>query len=151
MSTPSDSFEPYAQGDETTAHASPPEEEQGPTDPPTTEPAEEAQPASQEPALPPEAQGETNGGPLGCCLGTIAGIFLVVLFTTGLPLLLFHHALPGGIALPVSLVGAILCGFLGWKIGKRVYREYELSPRQRQKLEEWEKRRMEQQARKRRR
>src|SRR5215472_12080770 len=27
-------------------------------------------------ALPPEAQGETNGGPLGCCLGVMMGLLL---------------------------------------------------------------------------
>src|SRR5436305_14064322 len=26
--------------------------------------------------LPPEAQGETNGGPLGCCLGVTVGLLL---------------------------------------------------------------------------
>jgi hypothetical protein len=79
----------------------------------------------------------------------VAGIFLMASLTTAIPLLLFQHALSGAIALPLSLVGAILCGFLGWQIGKRVYREYELSPRQKQKLEAWEKRKTDQQARKR--
>jgi hypothetical protein len=33
-----------------------------------------------------------------------------------------------------AIGGAIIFGYLGWKIGKRVYREYELSARQQQKL-----------------
>jgi len=33
-----------------------------------------------------------------------------------------------------AIVAAVLCGYIGWKIGKRVYREYELSPRQQKKL-----------------
>jgi hypothetical protein len=146
VSTPPDSFPDEQHIDELRQ-----EPEQEPADEqPAAEIAGEALPSSQETALPPEAQGETNGGPLGCCLGTIAGTFLTVLLTTGIPLLLFHYALPGGFALPLSLAGAILCGFLGWKIGKHIYREYELSPRQQQKLEEWEKRRIEKVARKRR-
>src|ERR1700676_4520482 len=31
---------------------------------------------SPESMLPPEAQGETNGGPLGCCLGLTVGLML---------------------------------------------------------------------------
>ncbi len=31
---------------------------------------------SAETQLPPEAQGETNGGPLGCCLGVTVGLLL---------------------------------------------------------------------------
>src|SRR5450755_3502038 len=33
-------------------------------------------PVSPESMLPPEAQGETNGGPLGCCLGLTVGLML---------------------------------------------------------------------------
>src|SRR5579859_3803243 len=32
-----------------------------------------------ESSLPPEARGETNGGPLGCCLGVTVGIMLSLL------------------------------------------------------------------------
>jgi hypothetical protein len=143
LSTPPDAF-----SDENAPAPQEPEP-QVPSDEEFTAPAQsEEQPASQETVLPPEAQGETHGGPLGCCLGTIAGLFLMALLTTGLPLLLSGHGLSGAIALPLSVVAAIICGFLGWQIGKRVYREYELSPRQKQKLEDWEKRRSAQQARK---
>src|SRR5579884_3011004 len=33
-------------------------------------------PRQSEPQLPPEAQGEVNGGPLGCCLGVTVGLLL---------------------------------------------------------------------------
>jgi membrane protein DedA with SNARE-associated domain len=39
-----------------------------------------------------------------------------------------------------ALVAAIICGYFGWKVGRRLYREYELSPRQRRRLEELERR-----------
>src|SRR5215469_13310002 len=95
---------------------------------------EEAQ-AAQE-ALPPEAQGEMNGGPLGCCLGVAIGLMvslsiavigrlyandlLPVLQSPVLVLILLRVAM--GI---VGLAAAVICGYFGWKIGKRVYREYE--------------------------
>jgi hypothetical protein len=141
VSTPPDSF-PDEQGSQE------PEQVTGqehPDERPTVETPEE-EPSTSETALPPEAQGETNGGPLGCCLGTVSGLFLTVLLTTGIPLLIYQHALPGNIAFPLALVGALICGVLGWRIGKRVYREYELSPRQKQKLEAWEKRKEQQKA-----
>lgn len=99
---------------------------------------EEPNPASSpENLLPPEAQGETNGGPLGCCLGTMVGLLL------SLSLAIFSRAYaePLGqlfqnnywlLGLTVRiLMGilafalAILCGRFGWKLGKRFYREYE--------------------------
>ena len=73
MSTPPDSF-----SDEQHPHEQPQDAEQGPSDEQlAVETPGEEQPPSEESALPPEAQGETNGGPLGCCLGTIAGIFWI--------------------------------------------------------------------------
>src|SRR4051812_14890085 len=36
----------------------------------------EAGPPTAENTLPPEAQGEANGGPLGCCLGIMVGLLL---------------------------------------------------------------------------
>ncbi len=98
---------------------------------------EEAQaaPVTQE-ALPPEAQGEVNGGPLGCCLGVAIGLMvslsiavigrlyandlLPVLHSPLLVLILLRIAM--GI---VALAAAIICGYFGWKIGRRLYREYE--------------------------
>ena len=93
--------------------------------------------------LPPEAQGETNGGPLGCCLGVTVGLLLSLTIAVlsrlyADPLAQMFH---GNLSISVRIVmtifaigGAILFGYIGWKIGKRLYREYELSPRQLQKL-----------------
>lgn len=113
---------------------------------------QEAQPGEQETReeldsdkmqLPPEARGETNGGPLGCCLGMTIGLLLslIIAILSRLyadPLAQIFHA---NLAIIVRLVmiifaigGAIVFGYLGWKIGKRLYREYELSPRQQQRL-----------------
>ena len=82
-------------------------------------------PAATEALLPPEAQGETNGGPLGCCLGTVVGILLTALLLLGASLLLSNGGLLGFATLPVIILGAIICGYFGWKIGKRIYKEYE--------------------------
>ena len=106
---------------------------------------------SPETQLPPEAQGETNGGPLGCCLGVTVGLMLsIFLGIIGLShllllpfLLLFHPDPIVGIRIATGffgLVGVIAGGYFGWKIGRRVYREYELSPRQKQRLAYLEKR-----------
>lgn len=106
---------------------------------------------SPEAQLPPEAQGETNGGPLGCCLGVTVGLMLsIFLGIIGfshlllLPFLLFFH-LDLIIAIRIAtgflgVIGVLVGGYFGWKIGKRVYREYELSPRQKQRLAYLEKR-----------
>jgi hypothetical protein len=93
--------------------------------------------------LPPEAQGETNGGPLGCCLGVTVGLLLSL--TIAILSRLYADPLAqmfqGNLSISVrivmtifAIVGAVICGYIGWKIGKRVYREYELSPRQQKKL-----------------
>jgi hypothetical protein len=95
----------------------------------------QAAPVTQE-ALPPEARGELNGGPLGCCLGVAIGLvislsiavvgrlyandLLPILHSPLLVLILLRVAM--GIA---ALAAAIMCGYFGWKIGKRLYREYE--------------------------
>ncbi|WP_069804187.1 hypothetical protein [Thermogemmatispora onikobensis] len=87
---------------------------------------------------------ETNGGPLGCCLGVTVGLLLslslpVAARLIGSPLTdLFNGALLRVTMALVALVAAIICGYFGWKIGRRLYREYELSPRQRRRLEELE-------------
>jgi len=41
----------------------------------------------------------------------------------------------------------VLFGYVGWKIGKRVYREYELSPRQQKRLALLEHKQLQRQAR----
>lgn len=83
-----------------------------------------ARPPGEE-ALPPEARGETNGGPLGCCLGVVAGLFLTALIVLGLSLLLSNGGYLNFATLPLFLLGAMVCGYFGWRIGKKVYREYE--------------------------
>ena len=106
--------------------------------------------------LPLEAQGETNGGPLGCCLGVTVGLLLSL--TVALlsrfyadPLAQVFH---GNLSISVRIVmfifaiaGAVLCGYFGWKIGKYLYREYELSPRQQQRLAHLEQKHLQRQAR----
>lgn len=87
--------------------------------------------------LPPEARGEVNGGPLGCCLGTTVGLFLSLtvaifsrLYSTQLGALFQQNYGLMGVLIRVLMVLlaialAILCGRLGWRLGKRFYREYD--------------------------
>src|SRR5579863_998869 len=84
--------------------------------------------------LPPEAQGEANGGPLGCCLGVTVGLLLSlsIAIVGRLYCDTFASVFQGYLAIIVRVVmalvaigAAILCGYFGWKIGKRAYREYE--------------------------
>jgi hypothetical protein len=118
-------------------------------------PSAEANPEAQ---LPPEAQGEVNGGPLGCCLGVTIGLLLslIVAVISRLyadPLAqVFHSGLSMTVRIVMSIIAiaaAVLFGYVGWKIGKRLYREYELSPRQQQKLAHLEQRQLQRQARRR--
>jgi hypothetical protein len=84
--------------------------------------------------LPPEAQGETNGGPLGCCLGVTVGLLLSlsIAIVGRLYADTFATIFQGYLAIIVRIVmalvaigAAILCGYFGWKIGKKAYREYD--------------------------
>jgi hypothetical protein len=124
------------------------EEESRPAN--TPEPVPEPQmPADLSPdlPLPPEAQADVNGGPLGCCLGVTIGLFLsltvaVIARVYGDPL---SHAFNGALLANIRIImsctlvsAAIICGYIGWRIGKRLYREYELSPRQKRKLAQLE-------------
>lgn len=111
-------------------------------------PAEQSSPVFE---LPPEAQGEVNGGPLGCCLGVTIGLLLSLVVAV---LSRFYadplaQVLHGNLSIVIRLVmivlaiaGAIIFGYIGWKIGRRVYREYELTPRQKQKLERLQQRQL---------
>ncbi len=94
------------------------------------------EPVSPESMLPPEARGETNGGPLGCCLGLTVGLMLSLFLgligfghLTALALAFLLHAdAITNIRIATAFfgcIGAIVGGYLGWKIGKRIYREYE--------------------------
>ncbi|MBV9256420.1 MAG: hypothetical protein JO215_00220 [Ktedonobacteraceae bacterium] len=85
--------------------------------------------------LPREAQGEANGGPLGCCLGTVAGLFLTLLVILFISVAIGNGGYLGWATGPIALAGAIAGGYAGWRIGKLIYREYELSPQRRERLE----------------
>ena len=98
------------------------------------QPASPSNPA--ESVLPPGAQGETNGGPLGCCLGITVGILISVLlgviglgpFVASAMVSLIHTDAITNTRIATAffaLIGAILGAYFGWKIGKRLYREYE--------------------------
>lgn len=89
-----------------------------------------------EPVLPPEAQGKTNGGPLGCCLGITIGILISILvgviglgpLVASVMVFLIHTDAITNTRIATAffaLIGAILGAYFGWKIGKRLYREYE--------------------------
>jgi phosphotransferase system glucose/maltose/N-acetylglucosamine-specific IIC component len=94
--------------------------------------------AEQEPqvSLPPEARDPLNGGPLGCCLGVLIGLMISLLVAVigriyANPLVpIFHSALLVLILLRIAMAisgiaGAVILGYFGWKIGRRLYREYE--------------------------
>jgi hypothetical protein len=85
--------------------------------------------------LPPEARGETNGGPLGCCLGTVAGLFLTLAIILLVSIGIGNGAYLGWATGLVALLGTIIGGYVGWRVGKRIYREYELSPQRKERLE----------------
>jgi hypothetical protein len=106
--------------------------------------------------LPLEAQGETNGGPLVCCLGVTVGLLLslTVAILSRLYADPLVHVLHGNLSITVRIImfifaigGALLFGYWGWKIGKHLYREYELSPRQKQRLAHLEQKYLQRQAR----
>jgi hypothetical protein len=86
-------------------------------------------------SLPPEAQGEANGGPLGCCLGVVIGLFLTFSLITLVSVFIHNGGYLGAATIPTGVIGGIIGGFLGWKIGKAIYHEYELSPERKKRLE----------------
>ncbi len=105
------------------------------TSSPASETASEAPVDPLTSTLPPEAQGEINGGPLGCCLGTVAGLFLTLSVILFISVAIGNGGYLGWATGPVALFGAVAGGYAGWKIGKLIYREYELSPQRRARLE----------------
>lgn len=119
--------------------------------PPADAPEAEAAATEPEIVLPTMAQYETNGGPLGCCMGVVVGILISLLFgiigfgrvTANVIIFLVHVDPATNIRIATALftvIGAALGGYIGWKVGRRLYREYELSPKQQQKLERLEQR-----------
>jgi len=87
--------------------------------------------------VPDDGLGEwpTNGGPLGCLVGLMTGCVLAgFLGSTLISFVHFSKAGAGGwfifSAVMVMLVFSIVFATLGWRIGKRFYREYAPTARQ---------------------
>jgi hypothetical protein len=108
-------------------------------------PPEASAPAAQ---LPPEARGDVNGGPLGCCFGVSMGLLLSAgIASLSIPLIGHFFAGKGLLALltqilviVIVVLGFFLLGYLGWKIGCRVFREYKPSAAQISKMARLEQR-----------
>jgi hypothetical protein len=111
----------------------------------------EDQPAVEEPPsalsapeaqLPPEAHGDVNGGPLGCCFGISMGLLLSAgIASLSIPVISHFFSDRGWLALTTQIlvialviVGFFLLGYIGWKIGRKIFREYEPSPAQQRKM-----------------
>ena len=98
--------------------------------------------------LPPEARGDVNGGPLGCCFGVSMGLLICAgIASLSIPVISHFFAGRGLLALltqilviVLAVAGFFLLGYLGWRIGRRVFREYEPSPRQIRKMARLEQR-----------
>ena len=97
----------------------------------------ESRQEQQSPETLPSQGEEANGGPLGCCLGVTIGI----VFSLVIGVVSRFYADPLASVLGsslsitirilmavVGLVAAIVCGYFGWRIGKSIYREYDLKP-----------------------
>ena len=92
--------------------------------------------------LPPEARGDVNGGPLGCCFGVSMGLLLSAgIASLSIPVISHFFSDRGWLALTTQILvvvlavaGFILLGYIGWKIGRRIFREYEPSPAQQRKM-----------------
>jgi hypothetical protein len=113
------------------------------------QPAETESPSSApEAQLPPEARGQVNGGPLGCCFGISMGLLLSAgIASLSIPVINHFFADRGWLALAtqilvivLAIAGFFLLGYIGWKIGLRVFREYEPSPGQLRKMARLEQR-----------
>ena len=115
------------------------------------QPVEEESPQTEKPPalqLPLEAQGDVNGGPLGCCFGISMGLLLSTgIASLSIPVISHFFADRGWLALTTQILVIVLAiafffllGYLGWKIGRRVFREYEPSPGQQRKMARLEQR-----------
>jgi hypothetical protein len=127
---PGDEYKEQAEYVEEVPELPPTGDELPPVDAPFTGTAEP------ESSLPPIAVYETNGGPLGCCLGMLVGILISLLLgligfghvTANVIVFLIHVDAATNIRIATAfftLLGASLGGYFGWKVGKRLYREYE--------------------------
>lgn len=75
--------------------------------------------------LPQDVEGESHGGPLGCCLGVVVGLFVTMLVMFGISIALANGGYLGIATLPIALLGGIGGGYLGWRLGGKYYRVYE--------------------------
>ena len=111
---------------------------------------EEESPAPNTPETqpPPEARGDVNGGPLGCCFGVSMGLLISAgIASLSIPVISHFFADRGLFALltqilviVLAIVGFFLLGYLGWKVGRRIFREYEPSAAQVRKMARLEQR-----------
>ena len=76
----------------------------------------EQQQSASEPTA--ETPWPTNGGPLGCLIGLLAGLLLGAFLGTTL------FAFDRLIGIPLTMVFAVALAIVGWKIGRRIFREY---------------------------
>jgi hypothetical protein len=98
--------------------------------------------SSPEAQLPPEARGDVNGGPLGCCFGISMGLLLGAgIASLSIPVISHFFSDRGWLALTTQILivilviaGFFLLGYIGWKIGRRIFREYEPSSAQQRKM-----------------
>ena len=115
------------------------------------QPEEEESPSAAsapEAQLPPQARRDVNGGPLGCCFGVSMGLLLSAgIASLSIPVISHFFAGRGLLALTIQILvivlavaGFILPGYIGWKIGRRIFREYEPSPAQQRKMARLEQR-----------
>ena len=133
--------QPEREDDRTEQESSPEEHQQLEEGPPQPASATEAQ-------LPPEARGDVNGGPLGCCFGISMGLLLSAgIASLSIPVISHFFSGGGWLALTTQILVIVLAiaaffllGYLGWKIGRRVFREYEPSPAQLRKMARLEQR-----------
>jgi hypothetical protein len=130
-------FMPRPEGEDDQSEQENDREEDQPTgeESPSAASAPEAQ-------LPPEARGDVNGGPLGCCFGISMGLLLSAgIASLSIPVISHFFAGRGWLAattqilvIVLAIAGFFLLGYIGWKIGRRVFREYEPSPAQLRKM-----------------
>jgi hypothetical protein len=128
-------FRPEGEDDRPEQENAQEEDQPAETESPSPSSAPEAQ-------LPPEARGQVNGGPLGCCFGISMGLLLSAgIASLSIPVISHFFADRGWLALAtqilvivLAIAGFFLLGYIGWKIGLRVFREYEPSPGQLRKM-----------------
>ena len=91
-----------------------------------------ARPDPHEGAVPPGYDWPTHGGYLGCLLGLIASCLIGGFAAKLVGLFTYYHRITGltNIILLVAIfaLATIVCTNLGWRLGKRFFREYAVKP-----------------------